>query len=385
MRTMNFVRFFQKEFRNECEVDIAFTHGQIDIPESKQFTAEFNISPLNLPNGLKKNLRRFFNNIPSPIFIFSQDEHDRFKSIVEANDYDYILFRYLASTQLIFSLPSRFQARSIIDFDDIPSDNIYDLQFGPLKGSVEKAMAWSNRILLNRYEKKCLTTGASLFCSEQDLLNVAAGRKRNNLFVVPNIFHNATFEKENFGGGFSAGNVFLFVGALDYSPNVEGLKWFIEDIFKAFRRKVHDAKLIVVGRSPLPAVPRLCDGDSGIELHANVPDVKPFYKQCRAVIVPVLTGGGTRIKILEAALSDRPIFSTPLGASGLDFKDGSEIHLFLNLKEFIEQYHKLDNYEAYISTIKNARKVVINKYSKSNFQHSFDEVLNHINLVAASK
>lgn len=96
-------------------------------------------------------------------------------------------------------------------------------------------------------------------------------------------------------------------------------------------------------------------------------------------------GGGTRIKILEAALSDRPIFSTPLGASGLDFKDGSEIHLFLNLKEFIEQYHKLDNYEAYISTIKNARKVVINKYSKSNFQHSFDEVLNHINLVAASK
>jgi len=67
---------------------------------------------------------------------------------------------------------------------------------------------------------------------------------------------------------------------------------------------------------------RTCRHHPGVELYPDVPDVGPYYEKCGAVVVPLLAGGGTRIKILEAAITGASRISTPLGAYGLGCGDG---------------------------------------------------------------
>ena len=70
-----------------------------------------------------------------------------------------------------------------------------------------------------------------------------------------------------------------FVGVLNYQPNVDGLCWFVERVWPTVRNTVPSAQFLIVGKSPSAAVRRLAD-KPGVELHADVPDVRPFLAQC---------------------------------------------------------------------------------------------------------
>ena len=378
MRTMHFVRSFKDIFADSFEMDIVFTNGHTVIQGAESFQKEYYLPPQKFYNSTKKIFYRLSHNIPSPLLIFSRAGLERFKSIVESTDFHYLLFRYLTSTQLISSLPYHYRKRSIVDFDDIPSDNIYDMNFNSMTRGIKKILSFVNRWMLKQYERKCLSLGAALFCSKRDLDKFETDGDSCNRFVVPNIYHNDSFDHFNFGNGFYNSNNFLFIGNLNYPPNTNGVKWFILDIFSKFRREQSDARFIVIGSAPTPEVVRLCTETPGVELHENISDAKPFYKDCRAVVVPILSGGGTRIKILEAAMTNRPVLSTPLGASGLGLENGSEILLFSNPDEFITCYRTLENPYQYQSIAEKARFNIKSNYTKSTFQHALQKVIDYI-------
>jgi glycosyltransferase involved in cell wall biosynthesis len=200
--------------------------------------------------------------------------------------------------------------------------------------------------------------------------------KSSRTFVVPNVYNNRSFEDYDFKNGFENKNVLLFVGTLSYKPNIDGLKWFIDNVFSEFKKKYVDALLIVVGRCPSKDIKALCKSREGVEIYSDVPDVKKYYVKCRALIVPILSGSGTRIKILEAALADTPVLSTPKGAEGLDFDDEIELLLFRTAEEFCAKYNWLGNEENFHLLIKNAKNAVLNKYSESKFNAKMEEILN---------
>jgi glycosyltransferase involved in cell wall biosynthesis len=170
----------------------------------------------------------------------------------------------------------------------------------------------------------------------------------------------------------------LFVGTLNYLPNIEGLRWFIQTIFRRFKTHVPDAKLVVVGHAPSDQIKTLCASEPAVELHPDVPDVRTYYEQCRVVVVPLLTGGGTRIKILEAALAKRPVLSTPVGAEGLDLEDGRDLQLFEGAEDFCAKYRELDDPYVYQSLVARACKTVQSKYSRMKFEESMQKVLEFI-------
>ena len=85
-----------------------------------------------------------------------------------------------------------------------------------------------------------------------------------------------------------------------------------------------DATLLVVGREPPPSVTRL-GSRAGIEVVGPVPDMREWYERATAVVVPLLSGGGSRLKILEALACGRAVASTSAGAEGLDLEDGGEL------------------------------------------------------------
>ncbi|MDB6137979.1 MAG: hypothetical protein JWO94_1051 [Verrucomicrobiaceae bacterium] len=118
-----------------------------------------------------------------------------------------------------------------------------------------------------------------------------------------------------------------FLGSMDWLPNIEGIRWFVEQALPAVRKQVPGVKLLVIGRNPPEALKRLALADPLIEFTGTVADVRPSVTRCQVMIVPLLAGGGTRIKLLEIMAAGRAVVSTTVGAEGLGLKH--ERHLLL--------------------------------------------------------
>ncbi|SCG66940.1 glycosyltransferase [Micromonospora halophytica] len=101
----------------------------------------------------------------------------------------------------------------------------------------------------------------------------------------------------------------LFVGRLTYEANVDGLLWFLKNCWPEVKKRVPNAVLDIVGTNP-PASVQAFRG-SGVEIHANVPDVAPYYPRASAAIVPVWRGTGVQMKLIQALAAGVPTVTTP--------------------------------------------------------------------------
>jgi glycosyltransferase involved in cell wall biosynthesis len=140
------------------------------------------------------------------------------------------------------------------------------------------------------------------------------------------------------------GHTLLFVGSLSFPPNREGLLWFAREVWPLLgAQRRGPLRLMIVGRDCPPEVERL-SGLTGISVHSDVVSLDEFYAQATLAVVPLLVGGGTRIKIIEAALHGVPVVSTRLGAEGLFLAEGREILLAHDAQQMADQIRSaLDN------------------------------------------
>ena len=123
-----------------------------------------------------------------------------------------------------------------------------------------------------------------------------------------------------------AAPTFLFVGAMFYEPNVDGVRFFAREILPRIRKQSPRARFVVVGRDPQPNIAALHDGDT-ITVTGTVDDVAPYLRRASVAVVPIRFGSGTRIKILEAFAHGTPVVSTTLGAEGLEVANERELLL----------------------------------------------------------
>lgn len=115
----------------------------------------------------------------------------------------------------------------------------------------------------------------------------------------------------------------LFAGVIGYAPNADAVEYFSREILPKIRLEVPEARLFVVGRSPPDRVLRLhCES---VIVTGEVLDMQPWYRRCRLSIVPLRSGGGTRLKILEAMALGRPVVSTTIGCEGIVVTPGREL------------------------------------------------------------
>jgi glycosyltransferase involved in cell wall biosynthesis len=378
MRTMNFVR----SLAGISAVEIAYCERETaaQMPDDPFADGHLlNLAPI--PKKYHQHLSKFGKGIPHPIREYTADSCSRIAALIEARRYDYILLRrYVSLGNLRLNRAAR--KRVIVDFDDIVSGPLYRSYFYPTNQIAKRALRHLNWKLLKWYERRCLQFGAAVFCSAKDAVALA-GADKPNVFVVPNIYDSSAFGNYDFGDGSGNAQRLLFMGSLDYGPNVDGLVWFVQSVYRRFRAVNPQASLVVVGKNPAQSVKDLC-AEAGIQLQPNVPDVKEYYEQCGAVVVPILSGGGTRIKILEAAAAGRPVLSTPLGAEGLDLSDGAEILLFKDSEDFIARHRMLGRRDTYHSIVSAAKSAVTSKFSRQVFETGMRKVMEWIDHRAAS-
>ena len=116
----------------------------------------------------------------------------------------------------------------------------------------------------------------------------------------------------------------LFIGALDWTPNVSAARFLAEQVMPAVRARVPGATLAIVGRRPTAEVLALAD-PGRVEIAADVPDVRPYWQRASLLAVPLEAGGGTRIKIVEAFAAGVPVVSSPIGCEGIAGRDGEHL------------------------------------------------------------
>lgn len=126
-------------------------------------------------------------------------------------------------------------------------------------------------------------------------------------------------------GPSSSNPLVLFVGAMDWQPNVDAMEYFCHDIWPLILAQVPEAKFRIVGRNPDPRVLSL--QSKSIEVTGSVPSVVDHLREAGVVVVPLRIGGGTRLKIYEAMAMAKAVVSTSIGAEGLDVHQGQDIIL----------------------------------------------------------
>jgi polysaccharide biosynthesis protein PslH len=109
----------------------------------------------------------------------------------------------------------------------------------------------------------------------------------------------------------------LFLGSLDWRPNIDGVHLILDEIFPAVRQQEPAATLQIVGRKPSADLRDRIARVPGAELHADVPDVRPYLRNAGLLAVPLRIGGGSRLKILEALAGGVPVVTTRVGVEGL--------------------------------------------------------------------
>jgi sugar transferase (PEP-CTERM/EpsH1 system associated) len=166
----------------------------------------------------------------------------------------------------------------------------------------------------------CRRADAILTTSDVDRATLLPHVEATPIRVVPNGVDTTFFTP---GPATDGPPRLVFTGAIDYQPNTDGVLYFCAEIWPRIRRAAPEATLAVVGKDPPPAV-RALAGD-GIVVTGTVPDVRPWMQTATVFVVPLRTGGGTRLKILEALASGRAVVSTSLGCEGLEVTHGQDI------------------------------------------------------------
>ena len=124
--------------------------------------------------------------------------------------------------------------------------------------------------------------------------------------------------------GTGAPRTLVFLGSLDWRPNLEAVRWFLRGSWPLVRAAVPDARFLVAGSNP-PAGLEASVAGEGVRFVGRVADAREFLASGAGMVVPLLSGGGIRVKILEAMALGVPVVSTSLGAAGIDAAHGSEI------------------------------------------------------------
>lgn len=116
----------------------------------------------------------------------------------------------------------------------------------------------------------------------------------------------------------------VFTGTMNYSPNIEGMLYFVDAIWPLIVARVPDATFTIVGSSPPAEIVRLGDRPN-ITVTGFVDDVRPYVARSQVVVVPLRIGSGIRMKINEALAMGRSVVSTSIGCEGLELQDGRDL------------------------------------------------------------
>jgi polysaccharide biosynthesis protein PslH len=214
--------------------------------------------------------------------------------------------------------------------------------------------------LLDRIERRAAETADVLFSVSQEERDHFAALGARHAYLVANGVDCAAYVDLP-AGQRQGPPIILYVGTLSWGPNVAAARCLVREILPRIRARIPGARVRLVGRDPTAEVVAL-QSEPGVELLPNVGDVRPHLRAAHVLAVPLESGGGSRLKILEAFAAGLPVVSTPVGAEGLDASSGEHL-LIAPMSELADAVAKVLMDEALANRLAiSARTLVAARY-----------------------
>ena len=215
---------------------------------------------------------------------------------------------------------------------------------------------------LERFERQVVGQACSTLAVSNHDANqlVALAGPQANVQVVPNAIDVASYP---FVAPVDTAppNV-LFVGKLDFRPNAQALRWFIDNVLSTLK----EVRLFAVGSAPPRWLVEAGQHDERIAVTGHVQDERPYLGRCAALVLPVRAGGGSRLKALVAMASGLPIVSTRFGMEGLDAEPAMHYLAAESAAEWVTSLRRLlGDPELRRRLARNGRRLVEERYDWS--------------------
>ena len=165
------------------------------------------------------------------------------------------------------------------------------------------------------------------------------------------------------------------IGAMDWLPNQESIRWLLEEVWPVVHREVPQAKLYLAGRK-MPA--RWMEAKiEGVSVIGEVPDAMYFIGSKKINVVPLLSGSGIRVKIIEAMSIGKTVITTTVGAQGIDYTDGENILIADTPEQFARQIKRCLDDDAFCSRVgEAAAQLVADQYDRKKLAEELIEFYN---------
>jgi glycosyltransferase involved in cell wall biosynthesis len=290
------------------------------------FFREVVLVPLLGRYGLRKIVRGLIGRRPLNVLNYTTDEmKSALREVAARGRFDLVhldschMVEYVRLIEGVWHSP----ARAVYDWHNIESELM--LRFAANVDSLPKRVyANLTATRLAGLERRILGSGfGHVVCSAREkekLLAIAPGAR---IAVVENGVDTQRFAP---AGETAARQRLVYVGAMDFHANIDAVRWFTREAWPAIHRRFPEWRLTLIGSNPAPAVRELAR-EPNVEVTGTVADVVPYYRDALAAIVPLRTGGGTRLKILEAMAAGVPVISSRQGAEGLAVTPGQDIEV----------------------------------------------------------
>ncbi len=178
--------------------------------------------------------------------------------------------------------------------------------------------------------------------------------------VIPNGVDVEYFSPKN---GMRVPKSVIWVGGMKDFYNRQAVNYFCAEIFDKIKKEVQDLKLTMVGKSPTKRVLELAEQNKNVKCIGYVEDVRPYINEAMVFIAPILSGGGTKLKVLNALAMGKAVVTTSVGAEGIDVTNGENVIIADDPAEFArETVNLLSNPEKTEEIGKKARELVLEKY-----------------------
>ncbi len=250
---------------------------------------------------------------------YRKDFNKRMKEILENNRIDVVHFDMLHMARYrenVKNLPS------VLVEHNVESLRVRRLSRNS-RNPVLKLFLFYQYIKLYRFEKR----EPRLFdictpVSQNDVDTLEKMGAGGNLTVIPNGVDTEYFSP---GNKKAAPGSIVWVGGMNDMYNSEAVNYFCKEIFPLIHKEIPDVKFTVVGKSPTKKLLRLASANKNIKVLGYVDDVRTAIGEAAVYIAPIKSGGGTKLKILNALSMAKPVVTTTIGAEGIEVKDNEHL------------------------------------------------------------
>jgi len=341
-------------------------------PVLKARCADVCVAPLGLPARTLNMLSAFHLDLPLSVARFRHRRLEAWIAHVLEDVRPDVVFVY--SSALAQYLIGRVKpgVRVVVDFVDADAE-----KWRAYAAKAKPPMRWiyaREFASLVKFERRALDmaqSGILISETERGLLGDFIPNGRSKLAVIPNGVDTDYFRQDDASPGIQD---IVLCGRMDYLPNVDAARWFVESILPEVRRACPQAVFRVVGAQPTAEVLALARMD-GVEVTGSVPDVRPYLGKAAVVVAPLRIARGIQNKVLEGLAAGRPVVATPNALDGIGARPGRDILVAADASDFVRAVTQVLRGEAAPDLAANGRRYVVEHHQWSAQMAKLDALL----------